>query len=55
MISIVPILILVGQLAMKYGDNILDVLKVLMKDNIDVNDIQKLRDLVKPPEDYIHP
>ena len=51
--SIIALIILIGQLALKYGDNIIEALKMLLKDDIDVTDIQKLRDLVKPPEDYL--
>ena len=51
--ALIPLLILIGQLALKYGDNVIEALKVLLQDNIDVTDIQRLRDLVKPPEDYL--
>jgi ribosomal protein S4E len=50
--AVIPLLILIGQLALKYGDNVIEAMKVLLQDDIDVSDIQKLRDLVKPPEDY---
>ncbi len=52
MSAVVALLLLFGQLAMKYGDDVIEALKILLKDDIDVSDIQKLRDLVKPPEDY---
>jgi hypothetical protein len=50
--AVIPLLILIGQLALKYGDNVIEAMNVLLQDDIDVSDIQKLRDLVKPPEDY---
>ena len=51
--AFIPLLILIGQLALKYGDNIVEALKFLLKEDIDITDIQRLRDLVKPPEDYL--
>jgi hypothetical protein len=52
--AVVALLLLFGELAMKYGDDVIEALKVLLQDDIDVSDIQKLRDLVKPPEDYLN-
>lgn len=50
--AIISLIMLIGQLALKYGDNVIEALKVILQDDIDITDIQKLRDLVKPPEDY---
>jgi len=51
--ALIPLFILIGQLCLKYGDDVVEALKVLLQENIDVTDIQRLRDLVKPPEDYL--
>jgi hypothetical protein len=50
--AVIQLFILIGQLAIKYGDDVIKALEVLLQKDIDVSDIQKLRDLVKPPEDY---
>jgi len=51
--AVIQLFILIGQLVLKYGDNVIRALEMLLKDDIDVTDIKTLRDLVKPPEDYL--